>query len=102
MVARVECCERLSGLDDVVVVNRHRGDLAGDAWRDRGIMDHHIGIVGPYVRTWPENDVEDDCGEDRDDQSDHKEGPARQRRGKLIGFLHLRALRLLILWLRFI
>jgi hypothetical protein len=100
IVARVERCEHLSGLDDVVVVNRHRGDLTGDARCDRGVMDHHISIGGPYVRVWPENDVQHHCGEDRHDESDHNEGPARQGRGKLICFLHLAVRRLAILLLR--
>jgi hypothetical protein len=65
-------------------------------------MDHHISIVGPYVRAWPENDVEDHRGEDRHDKSDQNEGPARQRRENLADFLHLQVLRLSILLLRLI
>jgi hypothetical protein len=49
-------------------------------------------IVGPYVRPWPENDVQDHRGEDRHDKPDQNEGPARQRRGKLVRFLHLAVL----------
>jgi hypothetical protein len=96
IVARVERCEHLSGLDELVVVDRHRGDLTGDARCDRGVMDHHISIGGPYVRVWPKNDVQHHRDEDRHDESDHNEGPARQRRGKLVCFLHLAVLRLSI------
>jgi hypothetical protein len=63
-------------------------------------MDHHISISRPYVRVRPKNDVQDHRGEDRYDESDHNEGPARQRLGKFIDFLHLAVLRLAILCLR--
>src|SRR3979490_553752 len=65
-------------------------------------MDHHISIVGSHVRAWPENDVKAPRGEDRYHEPDHNEGPARERRGKLIDFLHLPVLRLSILLLRLI
>src|SRR4030088_1813821 len=65
-------------------------------------MDHHISIVGSHVRAWPENDVQDHRGEDRYHEPDHNEGPARERRGTLIDFLHLPVLRLSILLLRLI
>src|ERR1700754_642879 len=65
-------------------------------------MDHHISIICPYVRARPENDVQHRRREDHHDQPGQKQGPARQRRSKLIGFLHL-VLRLFsILLLRWI
>ncbi len=102
IVARVESCEHLAGLDDVVVVNRHRGDLTGDARCNRGVMDHHIRIVGPHVRAWPENDVQDPCDADRHDETDQNERPARQRGGKPIAVLDLPVLRRSNLLLRLI
>src|SRR5258707_14265978 len=65
-------------------------------------MDHHIPIVGPHVRAWPENDVQDPCDADRHDETDQNERPARQRGGKPIAVLDLPVLRRSNLLLRLI
>src|SRR5258708_10858674 len=65
-------------------------------------MDHHICIGGPYVRSWFENDGEDHRGEDRHEEPDQNQGPARERQGRLGNFLLLPILRLYNLQLRLI
>ena len=68
VVARVERHKRLAGLDDLIIVDKHGSDLARNARGNHRIMDRHVSIVCPYVRAWPEDDVQHDADEDREEE----------------------------------
>src|SRR5262249_22035450 len=48
-IAIVKLNEEIAGLDHLIVIDGHRGDLTSDAWCDCRIMDTYIGIVGPDI-----------------------------------------------------
>jgi hypothetical protein len=77
----------LSGLDDVIVINQHRGELTGDTRCDHGIVDRHISIAGPDVRARSENGEQNHNCESHHEEPGQNQGPARPRRGKFVEFL---------------
>ena len=41
----VDACQHLAGFNRLVVANQHLGKIAGNLWRDRGVVGFHVGVV---------------------------------------------------------
>ncbi len=67
-IAIIDSCQHLAGLDALVVADQHVTQVAGDFWRDGGVVGLHIGVVGrnqetadgPVIPAVPAGGSEDD------------------------------------------
>jgi len=50
-IAIIDFCEHLAGRDALVVADQHVTQVAGDFWRDGGVVGLHIGVVGRNQET---------------------------------------------------
>ena len=67
-IAIIDFCQHLAGRDALVVADQHVTQVAGDFWRDGGVVGLHIGVVGrnqetadgPVIPAVPAGGNEDD------------------------------------------